>query len=104
MMVIDVAKDFSRTPFGRYKTDSQFSAEEFREKLLLPNLNNGYALTIDFSKISLGVGSSFLEEAFGGLVREGIDPAYLKSHIKVVDRMGLYDEQVRKFIETASKV
>ncbi|MBE0456195.1 MAG: STAS-like domain-containing protein [Pseudoalteromonas prydzensis] len=103
MIVIDVAKEFSKTPFGRYKTDSQYSAEEFREKLLLPKLNNGDSITIDFSRISLGVGSSFLEEAFGGLVRRGVNPAYLKNHIKVIDRMGLYDEQVRTFIEAASK-
>lgn len=103
MIVIDVAKDFSKTPFGRYKSDSQYSAEEFREKLLLPKIQSGDFLTVDFTKISLGVGSSFLEEAFGGLVRKGIDGRYLKEHIKVVDRMGLYDEQVRIFIEAASK-
>jgi len=103
MIVIDVAKEFSKTPFGRYKSDSQFSAEAFRETLLIPNLEGTEEITIDFSKVSLGVGSSFLEEAFGGLVRHGYDHNRLLKRLKIIDRMGLYDEQVKSFIKLAGE-
>lgn len=64
---INVAKDFSPTPGGRYKKYGPASGEAFREKLAL------YLSAGDSVEVSLdgaeGYGSSFLEEAFGGLVR-----------------------------------
>ncbi len=46
-------------------------------------------IVVDFRGIALGVGSSFLEEAFGGLIRkEGIPKANVKARliIKVMFR------------------
>ena len=72
MIKIMIAKDFSKTPFGRYVTDSPNSAERFRKEILAPAFRGQeQPVEVDFSDISLGVGSSFLEEAFGGLVRKG---------------------------------
>ena len=104
MKIIDVAKDFSKTPFGRYNSDSEYSAERFRDDLQIPILKSGEDVTVDFSKVSLGVGSSFLEEAFGGMVRKGFDPSFLIQHVTVKDRMSLYNEQVKTFIRKAEKV
>jgi len=106
MVVIDVAKAFSRTPFGRYKSDSEYSAERFREEVLLPTIHshNGELVEVDFSKVALGVGSSFLEEAFGGMVRHGIDKNYLLNHIKIIAKMDFYDQQVKDYISQASTV
>lgn len=67
-------KDFSVTPFGRYKTDSPHSAEAFREilaKKLNEALKQDDRLTIELDNV-YGLGSSFLEESFGGLVRKGL--------------------------------
>lgn len=66
---ISIAKDFSERPAGRYLTDGKFSGQAFREKLLLPNLIDGQTLVVELDGVR-GYPSSFLEEAFGGLVRK----------------------------------
>lgn len=69
MTVINVASQFTRTPGGRYKTDGRFSGEEFREKILEPAYRSGaQEIVVNFDGV-LGLSASFLEEAFGGLVR-----------------------------------
>lgn len=102
MVIVDVSK-FSKTPFGRYYSDGEYSAQCFREKILVPQLNKakGEDVIVDFTKVALGVGSSFLEEAFGGLVREGFDKSELLKHLSVKDKMNFYDRQVKRFIEKA---
>lgn len=66
-----VAKEFALLPAGRYKTDGSHTGEHFREKLndLLSQYNE--PIEVNFDGV-LGVGSSFLEEAFAGLIRAGI--------------------------------
>lgn len=69
---IVISKDFSETPGGRFKHEGPFSGEEFRDSLLLPkyekSLKKSEQLEIDFDDC-FGFATSFLEEAFGGLVR-----------------------------------
>lgn len=72
-MTISIARDYSKTPGGRFKKEGSFSGEDFRERVLLP----AYNLAKEKDKIlevnldgGYGYGSSFLEEAFGGLVRQ----------------------------------
>lgn len=84
--VIHVARDFYPRPSGRYKKDGNYTGEVFREKLLMPELdaiqNSGENtfLVVDFSDVTMA-GSSFLEEAFGGLVRT---QKYTKNFLKKV--------------------
>ncbi|WP_313450493.1 STAS-like domain-containing protein [Stutzerimonas kunmingensis] len=63
-----VTKRFSEYPAGRYRADGSFSGEVFREDLLVPLLAKHDEVHIDLDG-AMGYGSSFLEEAFGGLVR-----------------------------------
>lgn len=70
MIKINVAKDFTRWPAGRYRVDGPFSGEVFRDDLLLPALTEAETVEVDLDG-TRGYGSSFLEEAFGGLVRLG---------------------------------
>lgn len=67
---ISIARDFSRTPGGRFRRHGPFSGEEFRERVLLPTLaaRAPDIVQITFDGVA-GLPSSFLEEAFGGLVR-----------------------------------
>lgn len=66
---ISVARDFSKNPGLRYKRISKYSGEEFRDTLLTPAARAGHRLVVDLDGVR-GYGSSFLEEAFGGLIRE----------------------------------
>ncbi len=75
MKMIDIAKDFTRYPGGRYKKLGPFSGEEFRDDLLVPAINellSGEKVILKMDG-ALGYSSSFLEETFGGLVRQEID-------------------------------
>jgi hypothetical protein len=66
---IVVAEAFSRYPAGRFQGDGPFSGERFRDELLVPALRRGGMVEVVLDG-TLGYGSSFLEEAFGGLMRE----------------------------------
>lgn len=69
--MISIAKDFSDVPWGRVPADGDFCGENFRERKLLPALKGSTdKVTIDLDGVE-GLGSSFLEEAFGGLVANG---------------------------------
>jgi len=70
MRKINIAHDFSRYPAGRHLSDGPFSGEKFRNEFLLEPLSNNEHCLIELDGVR-GYGSSFLEEAFGGLVREG---------------------------------
>ena len=78
---IIIAKDFSRYPAGRYQEDGDFNGEIFRKNYLVPALKNFDKVEVVFDGVA-GFGSSFLEEAFGGLVRhEGFSKDQLDSKL-----------------------
>lgn len=65
---INIATDFSPEPYGRYPSDGKDNGTRFRDDWLVPGLKKFGAVTIVMDGAE-GYGSSFLEEAFGGLVR-----------------------------------
>lgn len=69
---ISIAKDFSTVPGARYPNEGDFSGQEFRNDVLIPKikeaLSNHVHLIINLDGTA-GYGTSFLEEAFGGLIR-----------------------------------
>ncbi|MGH7012560.1 MAG: STAS-like domain-containing protein [Stellaceae bacterium] len=67
---ISVGKDFNPAPAGRSFDDGPFSGEAFRKRVLIPALENANVVVVQLDDTE-GYGSSFLEEAFGGLVRDG---------------------------------
>ena len=73
-MKLSIAKEFSPMAIGRYKTHNPLSGEVFREEHLTPMLRRAVQAR-DFLEVDLegmkGLSASFLEEAFGGLVRSG---------------------------------
>ncbi|HNP66163.1 MAG TPA: STAS-like domain-containing protein [Woeseiaceae bacterium] len=80
MKTLSIAKDFSRFPGGRYRRLGRFSGEQFRDDCLQVHLHSGEIVSVDLDGTS-GLGSSFLDEAFGGLVRIGFKESFLKSHL-----------------------
>lgn len=84
IMIINVARDFSPYPAGRYKEDGPYAGEVFLTQKILPALNQARKIQIVLDG-ALGYGSSFLEEAFGGLVRLNLYPLNdLLSRIELV--------------------
>ncbi len=69
MKTINIANDYTKFPAGRYVEDGPFSGERFRKEILLPALEEGEKVIVELDG-AMGYGSSFLDEAFGGLVRE----------------------------------
>lgn len=64
---VNIARDFSDTPGGRHRRLGPSSGEEFRDRLVaLLEKGQNVEIILDGTE---GYGSSFLEEAFGGLVR-----------------------------------
>lgn len=72
VIIIDIAKDFSKYPSGRTQEDGPASGALFREKHLVPAFTNNDKVIVKLDGVK-GYPSSFTEEAFGGLVREGFD-------------------------------
>nr|WP_249205781.1 STAS-like domain-containing protein [Burkholderia cenocepacia] len=100
--MISVASDFSPFAGGRYTSDGPFSGERFREEVLLPHLRRGETLSIDLDG-TLGLGSSFLEEAFGGLVRAGFRLADLKRRLTIHCRIKSYEDRTWQYMADAEK-
>lgn len=73
MSKLTIATDFSAVTGGRTPKEGDFSGELFRDNVLEPaykdSIGKKEKLVIDFDGC-YGIGTSFLEEAFGGLVRK----------------------------------
>ena len=94
-LTINIASEFSAFPAGRFEIDGPFNGLKFQtEKLLDPVLeaertNSKVIISLDGLQ---SCGSSFLEEAFGGLVRNNhikkknllkvIEVQYSAAHLK----------------------
>ena len=85
-MELKISRDYSKMPGGRYRKDGSYSGEDFREKHLIPLYErakeSGEILIVNFDG-GYGYATSFLEEAFGGLVRSLGDRSIL-SHLEFV--------------------
>ena len=100
-VTIDVARDFGRFPAGRFRKDGRYSGERFREEFLVPALRKQGTVTIVMDGAA-GYGPSFIEEAFGGLVRkEGFDEQTLSSRLKIVTVRRNREKMIREDIADA---
>lgn len=82
MKKINIGIDFSKTPMGRFKSDGNSSGEKFRDDVLIPALNANDSVEVIIDQAE-GYGSSFLEESFGGLVRNGFSLEDLQKKLVV---------------------
>jgi hypothetical protein len=105
-MSISIAKDFSDVPAGRYLTDGDYTGEKFRDDFLVPALkkaSKNCPVVVDINDVE-GYSSSFLEEAFGGLVREhNFTKEYLKDNLKIEanDSYDIYKQVIELHIKEA---
>lgn len=77
MKVINVV-DFTEFPGPRERKFGDFSGEEFRETILIPEIQYGEEFAVCLDNV-FGYGSSFLEEAFAGLLRRGVPESVVLS-------------------------
>lgn len=101
-MTVNIAKDFTRYPAGRYKRNGKTSGEEFREKFLEPTLITGDSVVVELDG-TIGYGSSFLEEAFGGLARSlKLSASQLSDRLKLVSDNAALRQEIEQYISDAS--
>lgn len=108
-VTLSIAEQFSRYPVGRIQADSDYNGTRFRVEFLAPALRKLRAserLEVCFDGLE-GAGSSFLEEAFGGLVQiERMTASFLDSHLLLsTTENGLQDtvRLAREHINSAAK-
>ena len=102
--IINIAADFSEYPAGRYLSDGPYSGEKFRKDFLVPALRGNEQIVVEIDGVE-GYGSSFLEECFGGLIREeGFSREELqkKLRIKFEDHdFEIYQQEIMDYIMQA---
>lgn len=100
--MITIARDFSPSPSTRYRHEGPNSGQRFREELLEPALKLGGNVQVSFAGV-VGFGSSFLEEAFGGLVRIGYRKADLEKRLHITDALPTHRNRVWRYITDESR-
>lgn len=98
--VINISRDFSRYPAGRFKTDGPWSGELFRDDYLIPALKEFSTVEIQLDG-TRGYGSSFLEESFGGLIRIGYNKEELLHKINFTSSDQSLIDEILEYIEKA---
>jgi hypothetical protein len=104
MKTIDISLDFTRYPGGRYRKHGDGSGEEFRDDFLVPAIQTEDEVVIEMDDTA-GYPASFLEEAFGGLVRVGIGMDVLRAKLKLnafKEEFKIYPEIAWSYIEDAA--
>lgn len=105
-MEIIIAQDFSDTPGGRKISEGKFSGEAFRDDFLLPKYKEATEknekLRINFDG-AFGYPPSFLDEAFGGLVRI-INKLNILDDIEIISNDDLtIERKIKKYVEEAER-
>lgn len=104
MITYVIAKNYTDTPGPRYESEGQFSGENFRNTVLLDLLKKAKeqstSILIDFDG-GYGYPTSFLEEAFGGLVRVTKDRNILSIFSFKSDEEPSLIKEVESYIKAA---
>jgi STAS-like domain of unknown function (DUF4325) len=109
MNTINIGIEFSEVPAGRYPDDGPFNGEAFREEYLKDIFINPQNYTLPVNIILddnvEGYGSSFLNEAFGGIVRKGYATAEtVKKSLNFIysnEEFSYYKERIISYINEA---
>lgn len=96
---LHLGRDFSPCPAGRVRADGPFSAEAFRDDVLVPALQAGPVdLRLDGT---LGLSSAFIEAVFSGLAeRLGLDSASLAVRLRVRAELATYELRAERALQT----
>lgn len=98
MSIINIGKSFTRYPVGRDL--GPFNGKKFRLDVLIPALNRDDKIEIELDD-ALGYGSSFLDEAFGGLIRSGFKVDDVRNRIKLVSEDSSLIDEIWSYVNAA---
>lgn len=96
---IRVAEDFHSAPLGRVTEDGPFNGTRFRREHLIPALKEHQRVRIILDGAMMG--SSFLEESFGGLARDNVTLQDVGRIELVSEEIPSYVEEIREYIHDA---
>lgn len=103
MTEVRLATKFSPYLGGRYRDDGPYSGQEFREDFLVPWMTDAIRdhqlLVLDLDGVA-GVPSSFLEEAFGGLLR---NTRWSIDQVRAVLKLKASDPDLWPYVKLADK-
>ena len=103
-----IASDFSNTPGPRYRDEGDYTGEELRQDHLLPLIKQAAedekTITINIDGTH-GYLTSFLEEVFGGLIRDdGFSKDQLDTILKIVSEEEPYLlDDIKEYMEDAER-
>lgn len=102
--MVDICRDFSRTPGPRKIKDGPYSGEKFYKTVLAPAFENHEKIIVILDGTE-GYGSSFIDEAFRNLViQSGLSLREIKSRLSFVSNEDeLYSEDAWDSIEKAAR-
>ena len=100
---INVGKDFSSDPWGRYVSDNPISSgQAFREQFLVNAFKSAEKVTVDFSGLEYIPDSSFLGEAFVGLVKvDNFSYDEVLNKLVILPKDGFYPELIARLFSLA---
>ncbi|WP_158089090.1 STAS-like domain-containing protein [Cognaticolwellia mytili] len=109
MINIDIARDFSEKPFGRFQfatdqhpSDGKWTGDRFRNEQLLPVFRESKdKIEVLLDNVDRGFGSSFFDEAFGGLIRAGIPFQEIKDRLFIITNDESYYDEIWEYITEA---
>jgi hypothetical protein len=105
-IVFKIAKEFSTTPGPRYIKEGKWSGEQLRTEKFFSlfdyAIKNNQKVIVDLDG-TVGYGTSFLEEIFGGLIREQhLDYEALLSHLEIVSTEEPYlEDDIYQYLKDA---
>lgn len=102
METYSVSRKFSRHPAGRFYSDGPSNGQKFRDEVLEPIIKQQKKTKIIFDG-ARGAGSSFLEEAFGGLVRLGYTKDEICNYIIIESTDPTIADEIFSYIDDASQ-
>lgn len=105
---VSVAADFSAFPSGRTNDDDEFNGTRFRQTVLMPGLeraiSQGVKLVVSIDGVK-SFGSSFFDEAFAGLVKNGYYTAQQLNSVMEIEAGTVgyqrYRDAIWKYIKEA---
>jgi hypothetical protein len=105
-MKLSIKDDYTPLPGPRFIPQGPFSGEDFRTRILEPKfleaVRNNESLLVDLDG-GYGYGSSFLEEAFGGLAEE-YDPELILSTLEFKsDEESFWLDAIKGYIRDRKK-